>query len=70
MDQFDHILTWTLKQGSHTFQGKEGGTCINELGYGGTRPSHHLAQTRLSSWVSRERSKDEAMTPDRLKGNL
>ena len=30
MDQFDHILNWKLKQGSHTFPGKDGGTCINE----------------------------------------
>jgi hypothetical protein len=30
MDSFNHILNWTLKRGSHTFPGKEGGTCINE----------------------------------------
>src|SRR5215211_1282195 len=30
MDQFDHILNWTLKPGSRTFPGKDGGTCINE----------------------------------------
>jgi hypothetical protein len=30
MDQFDHILTWKLKAGSHQFPGKDGGTCINE----------------------------------------
>src|SRR4051794_13054194 len=30
MDNFDHILNWKLKRGSHTFPGKEGGTCINE----------------------------------------
>ncbi|MBQ0822838.1 hypothetical protein KBI52_21865 [Microvirga sp. HBU67558] len=30
MDTFDHILNWKLKQGSHTFPGKDGGTCINE----------------------------------------
>jgi hypothetical protein len=30
MDSFDHILNWKLKQGSHTFPGKDGGTCINE----------------------------------------
>jgi hypothetical protein len=30
MDGFDHILNWKLKQGSHPFPGKEGGTCINE----------------------------------------
>jgi len=30
MDQFDHILNWTLKPGSHTFPGPDGGTCINE----------------------------------------
>ena len=30
MDSFDHILNWKLKQGSHTFPGQDGGTCINE----------------------------------------
>ena len=30
MDQFDHILNWTLQPGSHPFPGKDGGTCINE----------------------------------------
>ena len=30
MDGFDHILNWKLKQGSHLFPGKDGGTCINE----------------------------------------
>ncbi len=30
MDRFDHILNWKLKQGSHVFPGKDGGTCINE----------------------------------------
>ena len=30
MGDFDHILNWTLKQGSHPFPGKDGGTCINE----------------------------------------
>jgi hypothetical protein len=30
MDEFDHILNWKLKQGSHPFPGKDGGTCINE----------------------------------------
>jgi hypothetical protein len=30
MDSFDHILNWKLKQGSHVFPGKDGGTCINE----------------------------------------
>src|SRR3954454_7743241 len=30
MDNFDHILNWKLKQGSHPFPGKDGGTCINE----------------------------------------
>ena len=30
MDKFDHILHWKLKQGSHAFPGKDGGTCINE----------------------------------------
>jgi hypothetical protein len=30
MERFDHILNWKLKRGSHTFPGKDGGTCINE----------------------------------------
>src|SRR5215212_12112 len=30
MADFDHILNWTLKPGSHTFPGRDGGTCINE----------------------------------------
>lgn len=30
MSSFDHILNWEMKQGSHTFPGKDGGTCINE----------------------------------------
>jgi hypothetical protein len=30
MESFDNILNWKLKQGSHTFPGKDGGTCINE----------------------------------------
>src|ERR671917_160415 len=30
MDGFDHILNWKLKIGSHTFPGRDGGTCINE----------------------------------------
>jgi hypothetical protein len=30
MHSFDHILSWKLKQGSHTFPGQDGGTCINE----------------------------------------
>jgi len=30
MDDFDHILNWKLKAGSHPFPGKGGGTCINE----------------------------------------
>jgi hypothetical protein len=30
MDGFDHILSWKLKRGSHTFPGQDGGTCINE----------------------------------------
>jgi hypothetical protein len=30
MQGFDHILNWKLKQGSHTFPGRDGGTCINE----------------------------------------
>jgi hypothetical protein len=27
---FDHILNWKLKAGSHPFPGRDGGTCINE----------------------------------------
>lgn len=30
MEGFEHILNWKLKQGSHPFPGKDGGTCINE----------------------------------------
>jgi hypothetical protein len=30
MDDFDHILNWKLKAGSHPFPGPDGGTCINE----------------------------------------
>jgi hypothetical protein len=30
MESFVNILHWKLKQGSHTFPGKDGGTCINE----------------------------------------
>ena len=30
MESFDHILNWKLKRGSHTFPGKDGGTCVNE----------------------------------------
>src|SRR5215217_2896625 len=30
MHNFDHLLNWKLKQGSHPFPGKDGGTCINE----------------------------------------
>jgi hypothetical protein len=30
MDNFDHILNWKLKRGSHVFPGRDGGTCINE----------------------------------------
>src|SRR5918997_2904446 len=30
MQSFDHLLNWKLKQGSHPFPGKDGGTCINE----------------------------------------
>src|ERR687886_2803651 len=31
MEEFDHILNWTLKAGSHRFPGPDGGTCINEV---------------------------------------
>ena len=34
MDRFDHLLNWTLKQGSHPFPGQDGGTCINRGGAG------------------------------------
>ncbi|MGU3539905.1 hypothetical protein [Methylobacterium sp. A54F] len=30
MSNFDPILNWTLKRGSHPFPGPDGGTCINE----------------------------------------
>ncbi|GEP04325.1 hypothetical protein [Methylobacterium oxalidis] len=30
MKEFDHLLNWTLKRGSHAFPGPDGGTCINE----------------------------------------
>jgi hypothetical protein len=30
MEMFDHILNWKLREGSHQFPGKDGGTCINE----------------------------------------
>jgi hypothetical protein len=30
MNSFDYILNWRLKEGSHTFPGMDGGTCINE----------------------------------------
>ncbi|MBQ0820681.1 hypothetical protein KBI52_10740 [Microvirga sp. HBU67558] len=30
MDFFDDILNWKLKRGSHTFPGRDDGTCINE----------------------------------------
>ena len=30
MSDFDHILNWKLRRGSHEFPGPEGGTCINE----------------------------------------
>ena len=30
MKDFDHVLNWKLKRGSHPFPGKDGGTCINE----------------------------------------
>jgi hypothetical protein len=30
MEAFDHILNWKLKEGSHPFPSKDGGTCINE----------------------------------------
>ncbi len=30
MNNFDHLLNWSLKRGSHPFPGPDGGTCINE----------------------------------------
>ncbi len=30
MEEFNTILNWKLKYGSHTFPGPDGGTCINE----------------------------------------
>src|SRR3712207_1721155 len=48
MREFDHVLHWTLKRGSHPFPGKEGGTCINEaalVAAGFTyRPIHFVSQ--------------------------
>jgi hypothetical protein len=29
-ENFEHIINWKLKLGSHPFPGKDGGTCINE----------------------------------------
>jgi len=37
MDNFDYILNWKLKQGSHTFPSQEGGTSINEAAIGAVR---------------------------------
>src|SRR5271154_1239788 len=28
--EFDNILNWKLRRGSHTFPGPDGGTCISE----------------------------------------
>ena len=30
VESFNNILNCKLKQGSHTFSGRDGGTCINE----------------------------------------
>jgi hypothetical protein len=30
VEEFNHLLNWKLKAGSHPFPGKDGGTCINE----------------------------------------
>jgi hypothetical protein len=48
MSNFDHILNWKLKRGSHAFPGPDGGTCINEAalvahGYPYRRIKSHLA---------------------------
>jgi len=48
MSNFDHILNWKLKRGSHPFPGPDGGTCINEAavvahGYPYRRIKSHLA---------------------------
>ena len=31
VEEFNHLLNWKLKAGSHPFPGKDGGTCINEV---------------------------------------
>jgi hypothetical protein len=51
MGDFDHILNWKLQQGSHTFPGPDGGTCINEAalvaaGYA-YRPIRHVQEMPL-----------------------
>jgi len=43
MNSFDYILNWKLKQGSHVFPGKDGGTCINEAAV--SRPASHTGQS-------------------------
>lgn len=48
MSNFDHILDWKLKRGSHPFPGPDGGTCINEAaivahGYPYRAVKSHLA---------------------------
>jgi hypothetical protein len=48
MSNFDHILNWKLKRGSHPFPGPDGGTCINEAavvahGYPYRRVKSHRA---------------------------
>src|SRR4028118_2393598 len=30
VEEFNHLLNWKLKAGSHPFPGPDGGTCINE----------------------------------------
>ena len=30
MEDFNHILNWKLKDGSHPVPGRDGGTCVNE----------------------------------------
>src|SRR3954466_15346888 len=48
MDDFDHILNWKLRTGSHRFPGKDGGTCINEAAIVAAgfpyRPISHVRQ--------------------------
>ncbi len=60
MDDFDHILNWKLKAGSHPFPGKDGGTCINEGAlvavalstglFAGSRTCRSASRARSAVW--------------------